>query len=630
MLTIEERIKAIENSNSLTDLSSDVLPKSHQEDYYFVSYSHKDYKAVLSDILRLEEKGLNFWYDTDIHVGENWEYIAKSYISKFQCKGVVFYLSENSILSTACNKEIEYVRNKGLNYFSINLPITSEKTTVCGENMLLSLIKNGKANHIDVEKSKTLFAKAFNQDVIYLPFDAPVDTKFNAISKTLVGRNLLEYKFSLENVNHHNDTPVAVLTACKDNSITDVKIPSFISRHNISNLIDLEEYEKKIGKYFDELPLTHVDDTAVFANFHALESIELPETLTLIGEDAFRNCYSLSKINFSELNNLVYIHPRAFAGCLSFTHVTLPDKIMLLGSGAFKDCRNLKSIDGAKALRNIGDSSFENCSNLLSYEFPSMVSGIGDRAFTNCSSLTNITLPQNLLEIGNYAFENAKNIKSVTMADSMTEIGYNVFTGCVSLESVTLSKYTQEIPPRAFSGCVSLTHIDIPSSVEYIADNAFENCKNLEEIRIPNSVKRIFNGAFKGCEKLKSVTIPASVIELRAPFGNCENLTEIIVDDENQNYKSVDGCVYSMDGALVQYAVGKKDESFIIPDFVKEIESSAFAGAKRLKTLTIPANVQKIWSFVFTDCDSLEIIINRSSLKLSKGNLDLSKKVEIV
>ena len=84
------------------------------------------------------------------------------------------------------------------------------------------------------------------------------------------------------------------------------------------------------------------------------------------------------------------------------------------------------------------------------------------------------------------------------------------------------------------------------------------------------------------------------------------------------------------DGALVQYAVGKKDESFIIPDFVKEIESSAFAGAKRLKTLTIPANVQKIWSFVFTDCDSLEIIINRSSLKLSKGNLDLSKKVEIV
>ena len=87
MLTIEERIKAIENSNSLTDLSSDVLPKSHQEDYYFVSYSHKDYKAVLTDILKLEAKGLNFWYDTDIHVGENWEYIAKSYISKFQCKG---------------------------------------------------------------------------------------------------------------------------------------------------------------------------------------------------------------------------------------------------------------------------------------------------------------------------------------------------------------------------------------------------------------------------------------------------------------------------------------------------------------------------------------------------------------
>ncbi|MBR2480048.1 MAG: hypothetical protein IKB56_01945, partial [Clostridia bacterium] len=87
--TLEEKLNFIKNSNNISELNKDILPSSYQEDYYFVSYSHGDYKEVLSDILLLEDQDLRFWYDTDIHIGENWEHIAKSYISKFQCKGVI-------------------------------------------------------------------------------------------------------------------------------------------------------------------------------------------------------------------------------------------------------------------------------------------------------------------------------------------------------------------------------------------------------------------------------------------------------------------------------------------------------------------------------------------------------------
>ena len=106
MLTLQEKINIIENSNSLLDLNKDVLPKVYKEDFYFVSYSHKDYKKVIKDILLLEDMGINIWYDTDMHIGENWEEIAQMYISKFQCKGIIFYLSEASILSNACNKKL--------------------------------------------------------------------------------------------------------------------------------------------------------------------------------------------------------------------------------------------------------------------------------------------------------------------------------------------------------------------------------------------------------------------------------------------------------------------------------------------------------------------------------------------
>ena len=631
MLTIEERIKAIENSNSLTDLSSDVLPKSHQEDYYFVSYSHKDYKAVLTDILKLEAKGLNFWYDTDIHVGENWEYIAKSYISKFQCKGVVFYLSEHSILSPACNKEIEYVRKKGLNYFSINLPLEQDKATASGENMLLELLKNGKANasNINLEKSKELFAKAFNQDVIYLPYDAPTQAKYDSIKKTLQGRDLFEFKFSLENVNHRPNTPVAILTACKDNAITSVKIPSYVARNNISNLLDLESYENETGTYFEELPLTHLDDTAIFTNFHSLESAELPETLVSLGADTFRNCFSLEQVNLQELDNLTFIHDRAFEGCKNFVNVTLPEKVMILGAGCFKNCKKLRTIKCPESLRKIGDSAFENCTNLLSFPIPEQVRDIGNRAFAGCNAITQITLPKKILSLGDGAFAEAKNLKSVIMFDSMTELGSRVFFGCESLCDVTLSKYVQELPIGAFDGCVSLKHFDIPLSVTYIADRTFAGCKNLKNIIIPAGVERIFSDAFLGCVKLKSVTIPASVMEIRSPFTHCDSLTEISVEKDNPAYKSLHDCIYSMDGALIQYAVGKKDESFIIPDFVTEIESHAFGGAKNLKSITIPASVEKIWHFAFDDALGLETIVNNSSLKLD-NDFGISKKVKII
>ena len=96
MLSLQEKIDLILNSNSLNDVPREALPSSHKEDYYFVSYSHKDYKKVLKDILLLETYGINIWYDDEMHIGENWKEVAELYISKYHCKGIIFYLSENS------------------------------------------------------------------------------------------------------------------------------------------------------------------------------------------------------------------------------------------------------------------------------------------------------------------------------------------------------------------------------------------------------------------------------------------------------------------------------------------------------------------------------------------------------
>ena len=161
-MTIEEKIRIIEETESFADVPSEVLPTSYKESYYFISYSHKDYKMVLSDILRLEALGVNVWYDKEMHIGENWREIAQLYISKFQCAGVIFYLTENSISSPACNQEVEYVLTHDKNFLSINKAL-SGRPVESGEAMLRAMKERGLPVSDALLAS---FHKAFGNEIV--------------------------------------------------------------------------------------------------------------------------------------------------------------------------------------------------------------------------------------------------------------------------------------------------------------------------------------------------------------------------------------------------------------------------------------------------------------------------------
>ena len=68
-LPAKEQIKikiGIIETNELSMIPSSYLPDVHSKDYYFVSYSHLDYKNVYPDIFNLQDEGLNIWYDRGI------------------------------------------------------------------------------------------------------------------------------------------------------------------------------------------------------------------------------------------------------------------------------------------------------------------------------------------------------------------------------------------------------------------------------------------------------------------------------------------------------------------------------------------------------------------------------------
>ena len=96
-------------------------------------------------------------------------------------------------------------------------------------------------------------------------------------------------------------------------------------------------------------------------------------------------------------------------------------------------------------------------------------------------------------------------------------------------------------------------------------------------------------------------------------FYGCTSLTSITVDENNDNYKSIDGNLYTKYGKLIQYANGKKDASFIILDGVTNIGDWAFYGCGSLKSITIPSSVTSIGDYAFKNCDNLTRIQYRGT-----------------
>ena len=143
-----------------------------------------------------------------------------------------------------------------------------------------------------------------------------------------------------------------------------------------------------------------------------------------------------------------------------------------------------------------------------------------------------------------------------------------------------------------------------------------------EEITIPDTVKKIDEKAFNHCGKIKKLNIPASVNEINSnSIFECKSLESINVNENNKEYCSVDGVLFSKyKDTLCQYPIGRTDKSYTIPDSVGEIGSYAFADCDTLESIEIPDSVEIIGDYVFPSCNKLaKIVLPDSIVKLGSN-----------
>ncbi|MDY4544816.1 MAG: leucine-rich repeat domain-containing protein, partial [Bacilli bacterium] len=121
---------------------------------------------------------------------------------------------------------------------------------------------------------------------------------------------------------------------------------------------------------------------------------------------------------------------------------------------------------------------------------------------------------------------------------------------------------------------------------------------------------------------LKSIIIPNTVTKIEGSvLMNCKDLVSIKVDENNKNYADKDGVLFSKDEkALIKYPRKKKGFSYVIPNTVTSIESSAFYNS-RLRKITIPSGVVSIGDYAFDRSKLEQITIPDTVMNIGENAL---------
>ena len=355
----------------------------------------------------------------------------------------------------------------------------------------------------------------------------------------------------------------------------------------------------------------------------------LPENVTEIRDGAFEHCDSLQVINIPE--GVTSIGDNAFFSCKALIGVLIPNSVKTIGRKAFSNCGYLEII------YYVGDDEEWNAvskgkdwnkgAGKHVVEFKMVVGGDGENNIPEDGDLNGhqhywsewTVVEEATSEIEGYKERyccecGEKEIQVISVkipsqgleyrlnkdGKSYTVVGYG---SCMDSDIVIPAVYkglpVTSISQFAFSTAftvrsVELNSVELPSGILHIGPNAFL-FSTITRIFIPSSVVTIADGAFAGCS----------------------NLSNIEVDENNAYYQTIDGNLYSIDGkTFLQYANGKKEAEFSIPDFIFNIGVRAFFYCTSLENIYIPDSVKYIRNEAFADCDSLTSINLSNNLEI--------------
>ncbi len=279
-----------------------------------------------------------------------------------------------------------------------------------------------------------------------------------------------------------------------------------------------------------------------------------------------------------------------------FTTVTNSDNVTLLIKGYTGQIENLtipEEIDSAP-VTGIFDSAFEN-SDLVEVYIPNTVSFVGYSAFKGSDKLVKVEfygIPSGFYD---------RMMSGETYRDIMDEY-----------EDDCIAKYEGSNGAKRFEEGCPITEIYSVDSYEILGKtNYIYNVQIDLSLYLESYAQEIETSAFEDATSLESIVLPISLYRFRQEmFINTPNLKEISFHEDNDNFKVVDGVVYSEDlTELIYYPEGLEASTYEIPEGTRTIDEYAFLKNSNIKTIIIPESMHNIFAISFQNLPNLEDFI---------------------
>ncbi len=326
----------------------------------------------------------------------------------------------------------------------------------------------------------------------------------------------------------------------------------------------------EVPETYQGYPVTMIDEEAFL--YDEMESVKLPDTVTVIGNNAFSECEFLSYIKLPK--HLKEIGDGAFADCDCLMISEFPDELEVIGSYAFGGCTCLEEIILPSSLKSIGDEAFSYCESLLNVFMSDQVY-IGDHAFDEHTHVI-VMSPENFelcrqdkaynvkdddplyISVDGVLYNKdcttlmkypiRKKETTFVVPETVTTIAPMAFSDCTFPVQIVLHDGITSIGEQAFAFCLYLEEINLPSHLEKIEDYMFMNCSFLKNINIPETVTTIGREAFAGILELTSLTIPYNVQKIgEGAFDCCDYLTLNVYNDSyGLRYAQENGLSYQI------------------------------------------------------------------------------------
>ena len=383
--------------------------------------------------------------------------------------------------------------------------------------------------------------------------------------------------------------------------------------------------------------------------------VEIPDSVTSIGEEAFYSCAYLTELVLSETSGVRSIGNHAFEGTQISSLLLGPD-FEEMASSALDYSRvveiyNLSSFVltpdsngeyyGADTVLNVYTPN--DGESIISVEEGAVVYAYDGEVYLHSylGAPDEIAIPEGvtLFSCESALDSVARALVSVHFPSTLKEIPAFAFYGPTQLDYAKLTHVTfaedsalTSIGEQAFFNCAKLAEITIPNSVTYIGSNVFAGCASLEKISMPfvgetattnNTftwmgiiaevpVKEvvILSGTtigerlFSKLTLLERVTLPSNLETIGGyAFHGCNKLTEITIPD---SCTSIGDYAFAYCTAL---------ESVTLPSSLESIGNYVFTGCTALTEITIPDSCTSIGNYAFNGCTALSEITLSTSLE---------------